>query len=87
VCKDKISSEDTKLISYTFTIPLIFDDFDKIQQNYQDLDIFLNNNNLQPIGVLPVADKGVVIGIFYAKYKDLSCDDYKKVCVELINLF
>ena len=80
LCKDEITPEDIALTEYTLAIPLAFNDEKVLNQNTIILDEFLAKNHLRPIGCLPFSDRGVVMGSYYAKSKNLKYDDPKKGC-------
>lgn len=75
LCKETLTSEDSRLTPYTLQID--FDKRDRLSLKDQMKKIleYTHHNKLQPIGCLSFSDKGIMLGSLFAASMNLAHDD------------
>ena len=84
LCRETISELDKKITPHTIQVNLDDRHIDSIKQQIGIIDNYTEKNELNIIGCLPFADKGIPLGSYYAKNKGLIHDNAEKsvACID-----
>lgn len=84
LCKESITQIDLDITPYTLEVDLTKYDIENIQYQMKQIDDYIAWNNFKVVACLPFSDKGIPLGSYYARSKELMHDDCEKslACID-----
>lgn len=84
LCKENITQVDLDITPYTLEVDITKYDIENISHQMKLIDDYVTTKKFTVIACLPFSDKGIPLGSYYAKSKELTHDDCEKsiACID-----